>query len=74
MTRASAAVEGAELVGVVVHSTPKFAKIALSDNTVGFMPAREAPFSIRDSQEERASGAAAREVRRYRQPLLHGSL
>lgn len=53
--------EGAHVVGAVVWSGPKGAKVLLPDDTVGFMPAREAPYAIRDV-EERAP-AASREVR-----------
>ena len=61
--------EGAHVVGAVVWSGPKGAKVLLPDDTVGFMPAREAPFAIRDVLEERAT-PAIREVRGQLRNLL----
>lgn len=50
------------MVGRVLWAGPKGAKVLLPDDTVGFMPSREAPFAIRDALEDRAP-AASREVR-----------
>ena len=55
--------EGAQVVGTVLWAGPKGAKVQLADDTIGFMPSREAPFVIRDALEE-CSSAPRREVRR----------
>ncbi|EFN51854.1 hypothetical protein CHLNCDRAFT_139746 [Chlorella variabilis] len=54
---AAAVQEGAEVVGTVVWAGPKGAKVLLPDDTIGFMPSREAPFVIRDALEDRATPA-----------------
>ena len=50
---AGALAEGDHVVGAVVWSGPKGAKVLLPDDSVGFMPAREAPYAIRDALEDR---------------------
>ncbi|KAL4450617.1 hypothetical protein ABPG77_000973 [Micractinium sp. CCAP 211/92] len=51
----SAFEEGADVVGTVVWAGPKGAKVLLPDDSVGFMPSREAPYVIRDANEDRIS-------------------
>lgn len=55
--------EGADVVGTVVWAGPKGAKVLLPDNSVGFMPSREAPYVIRDANEERAPDSGRNQVR-----------
>lgn len=68
---AAAVQEGAEVVGTVVWAGPKGAKVLLPDDTIGFMPSREAPFVIRDALEDRAT-PAGREVCRRLLPQPSG--
>lgn len=49
---APALAEGDDVVGTVVWAGPKGAKVLLPDASVGFMPSREAPYVIRDPNEE----------------------
>ncbi|KAL4854066.1 30S ribosomal protein S1 [Chlorella vulgaris] len=44
---------GAQVVGTVLWAGPKGAKVLLPNDVVGFMPLREAPFTIRDASEDR---------------------
>jgi hypothetical protein len=49
---APALAEGDDVVGTVVWAGPKGAKVLLPDASVGFMPSREAPYIIRDPNED----------------------
>ncbi len=59
----SAFEEGADVVGTVVWAGPKGAKVLLPDDSVGFMPSREAPYVIRDANEDRISDGGRNQVR-----------
>lgn len=59
----SAIEEGADVVGTVVWAGPKGAKVLLPDDSVGFMPSREAPYVIRDANEDRAPDSGRNQVR-----------
>lgn len=53
--------EGADVVGTVLWAGPKGAKVLLPDDSVGFMPSREAPFVIRDALDDRAAQPMSRD-------------
>ena len=63
--------EGRDVVGQVVWAGPKGAKVLLPDDTVGFMPSREAPCVIRDALEERLPPESS-EVRKTCPPARCG--